>query len=119
MNIEVSKEVNEIINNLCDKLGTSAKFLIPEMAKLNIAQGVFKVIFTAIMLTFCGVTTVKAWKYDHRDGAVFLEDSCFTLIPAVIGTIMFIIFSISLYGLIGWLSSPTAMAIKEIMRMFI
>lgn len=115
----MSKEVNEIINNLCDKLGTSAKFLIPEMAKLNIAQGVFMVILTAIMLALCAVMTVKAWKYDHSDGRDFIDDSCFTLIPAVIGTIMFVVFSISLYDLIGWLSSPTAMSIKEIMRMFI
>lgn len=64
----MSKEINEIINNLCDKLGTSAKFLIPEMAKLNIAQDVFMVIFTAIMLAICAVMTVKAWKYDHSDG---------------------------------------------------
>lgn len=115
----MSKEVNEIINNLCEKLGTSAKFLIPEMAKLNIAQGVFMIILTAIMLAICGVMTVKAWKYDHREGEVFLEDSCFTLIPVGIGTITFVIFSARLYNLIGWLSSPTAMAIKEIARMFI
>ena len=114
----MSKEVNEIINNLCDKLGTSAKFLIPEMAKLNIAQGVFMVIFTAIMLALCAVMTVKAWKYDHRDGYTF-DDSFYTLLPVGIGTIIFVIFPISLYDLIGWLSSPTAMAIKEIMRMFI
>lgn len=112
----MSKEVNEIINNLCDKLGTSAKYLIPEMAKLNIAQCVFMVIFTAIMLALCGVTTVKAWKYDHRDGQTFFDDSCFTLLPVGIGTIMFVIFSVSLYNLVGWLSSPTAMAIKEIVR---
>lgn len=112
----MSKEMNEIINNLCEKLGTSAKFLIPEMAKLNIAQGVFMVIFTAIMLAICAVMTVKAWKYDHRDGQDFFDDSFFTLLPVGIGTLMFVIFSVSLYNLVGWLSSPTAMAIKEIVR---
>lgn len=112
----MSKEINEIINNLCDKLGTSAKYLIPEMEKLNIAQDVFMVIFTAIMLAICGVMTVKAWKYDHSDGRDFFDDSCFTLLPFGIGAVMFFIFSISMYDLIGWLSSPTAMAIKEIAR---
>ena len=112
----MSREVNEIINNLCEKLGTSAKYLIPEMAKLNIAQDVFMVIFTAIMLALCAVMTVKAWKYDHRDGQDFFDDSCFTLLPFGIGAVMFFIFLISMYDLIGWLSSPTAMAIKEIAR---
>lgn len=112
----MSKEINEIINNLCEKLGTSAKYLIPEMAKLNIAQDVFMIVFTAIMLAFCVVMTVKAWKYDHRDEHDF-EDSCFTLIPAGIGVLMFVIFFVRLYNLIGWLASPTAMAIKEIARM--
>lgn len=112
----MSKEVNEIINNLCEKLGTSAKFLIPEMARMNIAQSVFMVIFTAIMLALCAVMTVKAWKYDHRDGQDFFDDSYFTLLPVGIGMIMFVIFSVSLYNLIGWLSSPTAMAINEIVR---
>lgn len=33
-----SNDVNSIINNLCDKLGTTASKLIPEMAGYQIAK---------------------------------------------------------------------------------
>ena len=36
----MSSEINMIIDNLCQKLGTSATFLIPELAKRAIAENI-------------------------------------------------------------------------------
>lgn len=47
-----SSDVNSIINNLCDKLGTTANKLIPEMAGYQIAK---HSIWLAISLIFIGV----------------------------------------------------------------
>lgn len=47
-----SSDVNNIINNLCDKLGTTASKLIPEMAGYQIAK---HSIWLAISLIFIGV----------------------------------------------------------------
>ena len=47
-----SSDVNSIINNLCDKLGTTASKLIPEMAGYQIAK---HSIWLAISLIFIGV----------------------------------------------------------------
>ena len=47
-----STDVNSIINNLCDKLGTTASKLIPEMAGYQIAK---YSILLAVSLIFIGV----------------------------------------------------------------
>lgn len=47
-----SNDVNSIINNLCDKLGTTASKLIPEMASYQIAK---HSIWLVISLIFIGV----------------------------------------------------------------
>ena len=47
-----SNDVNSIINNLCDKLGTTASKLIPEMAGYQIAK---YSIWLAVSLIFIGV----------------------------------------------------------------
>ena len=47
-----SNDINSIINNLCDKLGTTANKLIPEMAGYQIAK---HSIWLAISIIFIGV----------------------------------------------------------------
>ena len=54
-----SSDVNSIINNLCDKLGTTASKLIPEMAGYQIAK---HSIWLVVSLIFIGVaigTTIR------------------------------------------------------------
>ena len=114
----MSKEINEIINNLCDKLGTSAKYLIPEMTRMHIAQGIFLSVVSAVIFIICIYFARKAWAYDHRDNnSMWENDSCWIILPMVIGLCSFIWLSTTVYNLIGWVASPTAMAIEEIVRM--
>lgn len=47
-----SNDINSIINNLCDKLGTTASKLIPEMASYQIAK---HSIWMVVSLIFIGV----------------------------------------------------------------
>lgn len=63
-----SSDINSIINNLCDKLGTTANKLIPEMAGYQIAK---HSIWLAISLIFIGVAvgfTIKLLWMKKRDG---------------------------------------------------
>ncbi len=114
----MSKEINAVIDNLCSKLGTSAKFLIPELARMHIAQGIFSSVVSAVIFIICIYFARKAWAYDHKDGnSMWQNDSYWILLPMAIGIGSFIWLSTAVYDLIGWLSSPTAMAIKEIARM--
>lgn len=63
-----SNDVNSVINNLCDKLGTTASKLIPEMAGYQIAK---HSIWMVISLIFIGVAigfTIKLLWMHKKDG---------------------------------------------------
>ena len=65
-----SNDVNSIINNLCDKLGTTAGKLIPEMAGYQIAK---HSIWLADSLIFIGVAigfTIKLLWMRKKDGKI-------------------------------------------------
>ena len=67
-----SSDINSIINNLCDKLGTTANKLIPEMAGYQIAK---HSIWLAISLIFIGVAigfTVKLLWMRRNDGKMLV-----------------------------------------------
>lgn len=65
-----STDVNNIIDNLCDKLGTTASKLIPEMARYQIAK---HSIWLVVSLIFIGVAigfTIKLLWMKKRDGEI-------------------------------------------------
>lgn len=65
-----SNDVNSIIDNLCDKLGTTASKLIPEMAGYQIAK---HSIWLAVSLIFIGVAiglTIRLLWMRKRDGKI-------------------------------------------------
>ena len=113
----MSKEVTEIINTLCDKLGVAASYLIPELAKKNIAQDVVGVILCVIVLGVAIIFIVRIIKLSTEDGDFDFDIACTSLLPAAVGIIAFIIFGAILIDLAGWIASPTAMAIERITEM--
>lgn len=113
----MSKEVTEIINTLCEKLGVAASYLIPELAKKNIAQDVVGVILCVIVLGVAIIFIVRIIKLSTEDGDFDFDIACTSLLPAAVGIIAFIIFGATLIDLAGWLASPTAMAIEKITNM--
>lgn len=113
----MSEEINAIIDNLCEKLGTSAKFLIPELARLRITEAVVMLVIFSFVLIVGLVTLPRAWRYDHREDAGFLEDSAWTILPAFLIFAGFIGVTAQAVSLAGWIASPTAKAILEIASM--
>lgn len=113
----MSEEVNAIIDNLCEKLGTSAKFLIPELARLRITESAVCLFIGLIILAIGLITLPKAWRYDHREDLGDWDESYFVIIPSIlimVGAITVIVESVQLAG---WIASPTAKAILEIVSM--
>lgn len=113
----MSEEVNAIIDNLCEKLGTSAKILIPELARLRIVESAVCLFIALIILAVGLITLPKAWRYDHREDKDRFDDSFFVIIPAFLifaGAIEVTAHSVSL---VGWIVSPTAKVILEIVSM--
>ena len=54
-----SNDVNSVINNLCDKLGTTASKLIPEMAGYQIAKHSIWMVVSLIFIGVCIGLTIR------------------------------------------------------------
>lgn len=121
----MSKEVTEIINTLCEKLGVAASVLVPEMAKYNIARLAFLTVVYTIIAVVMAVIVAKLVKWildngdnedvDWEDMGLFIFLAC--LIPGLVMVILTGCAIASATDLIGWIASPTASAVKEITSM--
>lgn len=116
MNTDAVDKVSEIIGVLCEKLGTTAQYLIPELAKMNIAEGivwfVLSFVGTAIGIYFIP----KAWAYDHSEDKESFDDSYWTFVPLFVTFIFGIMFIVSTVNLVGWIASPTAKTVMTILN---
>ena len=63
-----SNNINSIINNLCDKLGTTANKLIPEMAGYQIAKHSIWLAISIIFIGVCIGLTIKLLRMRKADG---------------------------------------------------
>ena len=118
----MSKEVTEIINTLCEKLGVAASVLVPEMARYSIARLAFLTAVQTILAVVMAVIVVKLVKWsfgnedaDYEDKALSVFLTC--IFPGLAMIFLTICATSSATDLIGWIASPTASAIKEITRM--
>lgn len=113
----MSEEVNKIIDNLCNKLGTSAQFLIPEMAKMHITELAVSAFIAGIIMAISIYFIPIAWKYDHRKDRDRFDESFWIVVPLSILFISTAFFIPALVELAGWIASPTAKAVMEIVKM--
>lgn len=115
MNTETMDKVTEIIGSLCEKLGTTAQYLIPEMAKMNTANSLFWMIAWILIFIVALIIlpfSYKAQKENHYSGALgflFVVDIILILIALICGLCC-------ASDLIKWTASPTAMAISTLMN---
>ena len=118
----MSKEVTEIINTLCEKLGVAANVLVPEMARYYIARLVFFTLIEAFFAIIVAIAFVRITKWilsemdtdwDDRFFMIFLAN----LIPGVLLVILLVSTVSSAADLIGWIASPTASAVREITKL--
>lgn len=114
----MTEEVTKIINILCEKLGVASSYLIPELAKKNIAQDTVGTILCALALVV-EIAFIR-WiikKSTDEDGDVDFDGAYFCIISGIACVITFVAFCSIAINLSGWLASPTAMAIEKIIGM--
>lgn len=113
----MSQEINAIIDSLCQKLGTSATYLIPELAKKEIAEAAVGLVFEVLV----GVIVVYLMRRIAKrmeEEQIDIEDSFFFFIfPGFALLADFIMISVYAGNLAGWIASPTAKAIEKIAEM--
>ena len=107
----MSGNIDEIIDKLCNKFNVSTTYLISEFTKLHITQCVMLIAISSIVFGFLFYITPKVWTYDEK------EDTFFILIPICTGITFGTLFLVSLYVLISWFFSPTAMTVTTILEM--
>lgn len=112
----LGSQINEVINNIASKLGTTSAYLIPEYAKVEVARGIIGCLFSFIILIFgiYGVKkTIKVFNsneyYDDFWDAVFIVSGC----ALFIGALMMFFF---LSDTICWIASPTGQTMHMIME---
>ena len=113
----MGNEINIIIDNLCQKLGTSATFLIPELAKKAIAEDIVGLVLMYVAGRFI-LKFVQLMKQKAEANDIDLEEvAIFSIFPAIVLLIDFVLFATTAVDLAGWIASPTAKAIKQIASM--
>lgn len=118
----MSKEITEIINTLCEKLGVAASVLVPEMARYSIARLAFLTVVQTILAVVMVVVIGKFLKWtfsnedaDCADKALMVFLTC--IIPGLAMAFLIGCAISNATDLIGWIASPTASAVKEITNM--
>lgn len=111
----MGEEINTIIDNLCAKFGTTLQNLVPEMARMSIAEEIAVIIISIIIIVIMYKLSMKIWK---RSIEMSDPDEAIPLIFTITGGVVFTgILSFSIISLIGWIASPTAKTIEMIMGM--
>ena len=117
----------EIVNQIASKLGVAAEYIIPELARMQIAQSIVGIVMSAIVLVVACVVITKAIKYlrqlgendspwwsDKEDTKILCTIVIF--IMSFIGIAMAFTFFNGVSELSGWMASPTAKSIEYVMR---
>ena len=114
----MAEQVNEVINSICEKLGVAANYLIPEMARMHIAQYAVISVFMIIIIAVAVAIGVAIWKRANEDEYMDYDAIILYLIPA---SFVFLITGATLfnavYNLAGWIASPTAMTVTELTKL--
>ena len=118
----MSKEVEQIINTLCEKLGVAANILVPEIARYSIARLAFLTVVLGIMAVVMAVVVVKLVKWSFGNEDANWEDKAFSvfltsMFPGLVLVVLVVGTIVIAADLVGWIASPTASAVKEITSM--
>lgn len=116
-----------IINQIAAKLGVAAEYIVPELARLKITEGIIGTVSSIIVLVLVYMAITKALKYlrylndDDKRSWVDKSDmqiGCIMLIAfmGIVGVFAAFAFFDGISELSGWITSPTAKSIEYVMR---
>lgn len=108
-------EVNEIINNICDKLGILASELIPEMSKMKIVELGVTIAIIILILIGAIIMLIVGAKQLNDD---YLSDSgqALMLIGGFLVVVLLIVLLVIVPEFIGWKVSPEAKSFVYILE---
>lgn len=109
----IGEQVNEVIDNLCQKIGSTQQMLVPEMARLCIARSWVDAVFCGVLFLFCFiglVVSIKSYKkdYDWLIGIILFS---------IVAILFFCLLWASISNAIQWQAAPTAKAVEYILEL--
>ena len=113
-------EINDVINNLCGKLGVTANYLVPKLAEYKaIASAYLAGVW--FLIAVLAVVLSLAVKGKGEEGKIkyFFETGRATLFVFLFITSFFCFFVALFYGyeFVGWRFSPEAKSIEYILKL--
>lgn len=111
----MGEQVNSVIDHLCEKFGTQAEQLLTEIARIRIAEHVFGVIVSVLIAVVCIAVIIYVVRKSKADESYDCEGPMIFAIVVLATAVM--VACITGGYLVGWIASPRARAILEIMKM--
>lgn len=123
-------DINSVIDNLCARFGTTTAYLIPEMARYNIAKELFMIIFSIIVIIIVSLICKRGYSLYKHDLDCWENDEewrrihClpdwsdfmgYWIASGIPGIVFAIILMANIYAIIGWLTSPTAAFVDTVL----
>ena len=117
----MGNEVNEVINNICNKLGYAASEITPEMARYMIAKDTFTVIASVVILIISILVVIKTREKVHlkQEKDPWADDTFETIITIILGiaSIASVLTLLTVGAdLIGWIASPKASMVQYVLE---
>lgn len=110
------EEAKQLIDYLCAKLGTTAEYLLPEFARYRIGYLTSEVII-AILATIIGILLFRRGGIEYHKNKDNDAAIPYWVIGGIIATAGLIMSLVLVPELVGYICSPTAGALQDIMRM--
>lgn len=108
----------EIINEIATRLGVAAEYIIPEFARMNIAQHAISLVallcMAAISILYLNSKRAKDSFRDDYDDPCGAALTFFSIVAVFVCTIGILF---EAYDLVGWIASPTAKTIVDVVRL--
>ena len=107
----------EIIYQIASKLGVAAEYIIPELARMQIAQTAMLLVLSIVFSVVLSITIKKVQANNPEDkDDIDYGGTAITMFAAVAFVISLVVIASSACELSGWLASPTAKSIEYVMR---
>lgn len=111
-------EINNVIDNLCQRFGTVQEELIPELARMNIVKSCIIVLATILLLMICIFVLTKCANFlkeatDSDEITICMFLGGLALLLASCG--IFELFS-NTADIVQWMIAPTAKTIEFIIQ---
>lgn len=112
-------DVNSVINNLSEKLGVTAEYILPVMTRAKFTEGIMGVTVTLVILFFIAyfaLTKLKCLTFEKLEDMDSDLAGCY-IVGALIGFVVFVILLVLLPVQLQKILNPEYYAIKEVLEL--